>query len=123
TYDPNTKSGSDTSGKKVKGTIHWVSAQHAINAEARLYERLFLVDDPANDERDFRELINPNSVEILKECKLEPSLQGSKCCEKFQFERLGYFCVDNVNSNENNLVFNRSVTLKDTWAKIEKKTE
>ncbi|MBN2571772.1 MAG: glutamine--tRNA ligase/YqeY domain fusion protein [Ignavibacteriales bacterium] len=122
TYDPDTKSGSDKTGKKVKATIHWVSAQHSITAEVRLYDRLFTIEDPASDEKDFRELVNNSSVEILKDCRIEPSLSQAKNGEKFQFERLGYFCVDSIDSKENNLVFNRAVTLKDTWVKIENKS-
>jgi glutaminyl-tRNA synthetase len=119
TYYPETKSGSDKSGKKVKGTIHWVSAANAINAEVRLYDRLFTVEDPIGDkEKDFKEFINPNSLEILKGCMLEKSLESAKPGDKFQFERQGYFCVDSSDSKPGNLVFNRTVPLRDTWAKI-----
>lgn len=117
TYDPETKSGSSQSGRKVKGTIHWVSAEHAVNAEVRLYDRLFNVEDPNGD--NWKECINPHSVEILRECKVEPSLASAKPQDRFQFERLGYFCVDS-DSTMSALVFNRAVTLRDTWAKIEK---
>jgi glutaminyl-tRNA synthetase len=121
TYDPATKSGSGTSDKKVKGTIHWVSAVDAIEAEVRLYDRLFLVEDPSYEkEKDFMELINPNSLEILDTCKMEKSLLNSKPGDKFQFERLGYFCVDTVDTKEGKFVFNRTVPLRDTWAKISK---
>lgn len=121
TYDVDTKSGSGTSEKKVKGTIHWVSANHAIDAEIRLYDRLFNVSSPDSDkEVDFIEHLNPNSLEVLKNSKLEPFLKNVKSGERFQFERLGYFCVDNKDSKPDNLVFNRTVTLKDSWAKIEK---
>ncbi|HAS42920.1 MAG TPA: glutamine--tRNA ligase [Microscillaceae bacterium] len=121
TYDPNSKSGEDTSGKKVKGVLHWVSAQHAINAEVRLYDRLFSVEEPSGqakkEEKDFKDFINPTSLEILSDCKLEPSLQSAKQGERFQFQRLGYFCVDTHYTTEDKLVFNRTVSLKDSWAK------
>ncbi|MFZ1291663.1 MAG: glutamine--tRNA ligase/YqeY domain fusion protein [Melioribacteraceae bacterium] len=118
TYDADTKSGSGKSEKKVKGTIHWVSVPHSINAEVRLYDRLFSVEFPEEDkEKDFVEFLNPNSLTILKNCKLEPSLKTAKIGENYQFERNGYFCLDKESTNEN-LVFNRTVTLKDTWSKI-----
>ncbi len=117
TYDPDTKSGSPASQRKVKGTIHWVSAQHAVEAEARVYDRLFNVPDPSGEK--WKESINPNSLEVVKGCKLEPGLASAKPQDRFQFERLGYYCVDD-DSTEGNLVFNRTVTLRDTWAKIEK---
>jgi glutaminyl-tRNA synthetase len=121
TYDPETKSGTGKSQKKVKGTIHWVSAKHSFNAEVRLYDRLFTVEDPAGDkEKDYREFINDISLEIIKNAKLEPFLKNSKPGDKIQFERQGYFCVDTKLSTNENLVFNRTVTLRDTWAKIEK---
>lgn len=124
TYDPETKSGHDTSGKKVKATIHWVSAEHAVNAEVRLYDRLFSYEDPAGaKEKDFMEYLNPSSLEILNDCKLEPYLKDAKKGDKFQFERLGYFCVDTKYSTDEKLVFNRTVTLRDTWAKIQKNNE
>jgi glutaminyl-tRNA synthetase len=120
-YYPDTKSGSDNSGKKVKGTIHWVSAKHAINAEVRLYDRLFTVENPDGDkEKDFLEFLNPKSLEVLNNCKLEPGLSNAKAGDKFQFERQGYFCVDSKDSKPGNIVFNRTVSLKDSWAKIEK---
>ncbi len=118
TYDPQTRSGSDQSRKKVKGTIHWVSAQHALNVEVRLYDRLFTVEDPGGD--NWRDLINAHSLDIVRQCKAEPSLANAKAEDRFQFERLGYFCVDS-DSTAGNLVFNRTVTLRDTWAKIEKR--
>jgi glutaminyl-tRNA synthetase len=122
TYDPETKSGSDKSGKKVKGTIHWVSSKFSFDAEVRLYDRLFSAEDPlGNKEKDFKEFINPGSLEIINNAKLEPSLKSAKPGERYQFERLGYFCVDTKNSHDNKLVFNRTVTLRDTWAKISKK--
>jgi len=120
TYFPDTKSGSGTSSKKAKGTIHWVSVKDAFNAEVRLYDRLFSVADPEGEEgKDFKEFINPNSLEILSNCKLELSLKNAAPGEKFQFERLGYFCVDTKHSKQGSPVFNRIVTLRDSWAKIE----
>ncbi len=120
TYFPDTKSGSGTSQKKAKGTIHWVSVNHAINSEVRLYDRLFSVEDPEGQEgKEFTEFLNPNSLEILNDCKLEPSLINSRQGEKFQFERLGYFCVDSKYSKNDSPVFNRIVTLRDSWSKIE----
>jgi glutaminyl-tRNA synthetase len=120
TYDPATRSGEHTSEKKVKGTLHWVSAQHAIDAEVRLYDRLFDHEDPAGQkDEDYRKFINPDSLKILNGCKLEPSLKSAKPLDKFQFQRLGYFCVD-YDSTENHLIFNRTVSLKDTWAKMKK---
>jgi glutaminyl-tRNA synthetase len=118
TYDPATRSGMPDSTRKVKGTIHWVSALHAIDAEVRLYDRLFSVEDPGGD--DWKAHLNPNSIEVVRDCKVEPGLAGSKPQDRFQFERLGYFCVDR-DSSAGKLVFNRSVTLRDTWAKISKK--
>jgi glutaminyl-tRNA synthetase len=120
TYDQDTKSGSGNT-RSVKGTIHWVSAAHAVNAEIRLYDRLFVSQDPAGDkEQDFKDLINPHSLEILNNCMIEPGLTSSKPGDKFQFERQGYFCVDSLSTNKL-LVFNRTVPLRDSWAKIEKK--
>jgi glutaminyl-tRNA synthetase len=120
TYDPLTRSGGHTSEKKVRGTLHWVSAQHAVEAEIRLYDRLFNHEDPAGQkDDDYRKFLNPSSLKILNGCKLEPSLRHVKPLDKFQFQRLGYFCVD-YDSTESRLVFNRTVSLKDTWAKINK---
>jgi glutaminyl-tRNA synthetase len=120
TYDPETKSGTGST-RSVKGTIHWVSARHAIKAEARIYDRFFLTEDPLGDkEKDFKDLINPNSLEILSNCQIEPSLANVKAGGKFQFERQGYFCVDLL-STEKLIIFNRTVPLRDSWAKIEKK--
>ena len=119
TYFPNTKSGSGTSTKKTKGTIHWVSASRFFETEVRLYDRLFSVEDPESEEgKDFTELLNPNSLQILNNCKLENSLKSASPGEKFQFERTGYFCVDTKYSKEGSPVFNRIVTLRDSWAKI-----
>jgi glutaminyl-tRNA synthetase len=120
TYDPETRSGGNTSDKKVKGTLHWVSAKHAVDAEVRLYDRLFNHEDPSGQkEDDYRQFLNPDSLKVLTGCKLEPSLKSAKPLEKFQFQRLGYFCVD-YDSKESALVFNRTVQLKDTWSKINK---
>ncbi len=118
TYDPETRSGTGTSSKKVKGTIHWVSADNAIEAEVRLYDRLFTVEAPdADKEKDFVEFMNPNSLEVLPSALIEPSLKNSKPGDRFQFERHGYFCVDTKFSTDEKLVFNRTVTLKDSWGK------
>jgi glutaminyl-tRNA synthetase len=116
-YDPETRSGSPQSTRKVKGTIHWVSAPHAIDAETRLYDRLFLEEYP--DGEKWKECINPNSLEVLKSCKIEPGLASAAPQDRFQFERLGYFCVDS-DSTKGAIVFNRAVTLRDTWEKINK---
>ncbi|MEG8945497.1 glutamine--tRNA ligase/YqeY domain fusion protein [Rosettibacter firmus] len=121
TYDPETKSGTGTSNKKVKGVIHWVSAKHCFDAEVRLYDRLFNVENPGELD-NWLDYINPNSLEIIPNAKLEPFLQNAKPLDKFQFERLGYFCVDPKYSKDGKLVFNRTVTLKDTWAKIAAKS-
>lgn len=121
TYDLDTKSGTGKSQKKVKGTIHWVSAKHEINAEVRLYDRLFTVEEPGADkEKDYKEYLNPVSLEVLHNAKLEPFLKDSKPGDRVQFERQGYFCVDTKLTTKDKLVFNRTVTLRDTWAKIEK---
>ncbi|MCF8247119.1 MAG: glutamine--tRNA ligase/YqeY domain fusion protein [Saprospiraceae bacterium] len=116
TYFPESRSGSDTSGLKPKTTIHWVSAPHAIPAEVRLYDRLFTVEDPANDERDFLELINPDSLKVVTKAMLEPSLASGTPGDKYQFLRLGYFTVDTDSTTEK-LVINRTVTLRDAWSK------
>jgi len=120
TYDPETRSGNAPDGRKVKATIHWVSAVHAVDAEVRLYENLFLKEDPnaAEEGKTFLDNLNPNSLEVLPICKLEPSLAKAEAGDRFQFERLGYFCVDPDTTTER-LVFNRTVQLRDTWAKIE----
>ena len=121
TYDPDTKSGSNNSDKKVKGTIHWVSAKNSINAEIRLYDRLFNVENPEEDkDKDFIEHINPDSLKVISNSKLEKSLETALPGDKFQFERNGYFCVDIKDSKPDNLVFNRTVTLRDSWSKIAK---
>jgi glutaminyl-tRNA synthetase len=118
TYDPLTKSGSNTeeSNRKVKGTLHWVSVKHAVKAEVRAYDRLFLDETPdAHKDKDYMEFINPNSLEIIN-AFVEPSLQSAKIGERFQFQRLGYFNVDDDSTSEN-LVFNKTVGLRDSWAK------
>ncbi len=112
--DPDTKSGVGKSTKKVKGTIHWVSAKYNINAEVHLYDRLFTIENPGAEE-NWLDFINPSSIQIVKNAKLELSLQNAKVGENYQFERLGYFCVDSKYSKKENLVFNRTVTLKDSW--------
>lgn len=119
-YIPESKSGSDTSGINVKGTLHWVSVPHAVSAEVRLYDRLFKVEDPGNEEGDFKDYINPNSLEVISHVYAEPALLKSKFDERYQFIRKGYFTLDK-NSSEEKLVFNRTVTLKDAWAKEQKK--
>jgi glutaminyl-tRNA synthetase len=123
TYDPATRGGNNPpDGRKVKSTIHWVSAAHAIDAEVRIYENLFAKENPNETEegQDFTANLNPNSLEVLRDCKLEPSLANAAIESRYQFERLGYFCVD-PESKTGKLVFNRTVALKDTWAKIEKR--
>ncbi|RAJ92673.1 glutaminyl-tRNA synthetase [Larkinella arboricola] len=119
TYIPESRSGSDTSGINVKGTIHWVSVAHAVEAEVRLYDRLLTVEDPSAEEGDFKSFINPNSLEIVR-AYVEPTLKAAKTGDRFQFIRKGYFCID-PDSTDEKLVFNRTVTLKDTWAKEQKK--
>ncbi|MCK4338924.1 MAG: glutamine--tRNA ligase/YqeY domain fusion protein [Candidatus Cloacimonetes bacterium] len=119
TYDPASRGGSSPDGRKVKATLHWVSAAHSINAEVRLYDRLFTVNNPLGKEDDFKNYLNPKSLEILTHCKLEPGLKNAKPRNRYQFERLGYFCVD-PDSSDKMLVFNRTVTLRDTWARIQK---
>ena len=122
TYDPTTKSGSGVEGKKVKGTIHWVSAAHAVPAEVRLYDHLFNKPNPDDfaEGQDFTVNLNPNSLETLLACRLEPSLTNAAPGNRFQFERHGYFIADAKDSSTAHLVFNRTVTLRDSWAKIEK---
>jgi glutaminyl-tRNA synthetase len=120
-YDPETKSGSARSGRKVKATIHWVSAAHARAAEVRLYDHLFTKEDPeaVPEGRDWLANVNPNSLERLTSCRIEPYLGNAQPGDRYQFERLGYFCVDSKDLPAGKLVFNRSVTLRDTWAKME----
>ncbi len=121
TYDPATRGGESPDGRKVKSTLHWVSAEHALEAEVRLYDHLFNKEDPTDveDGTDFRNYLNPNSLEILTSCRVEPILAGAPPGSRYQFERLGYFCVDPDSSPEK-LVFNRVVSLRDAWSKIQK---
>ncbi len=120
TYDPETRSGSSSQEKKVKGTLHWVSSAHAADAEVRLYDRLFSHEDPSGQkDDDYRKFLNPDSLKVLKGCKVEPSLRNARPAERFQFQRLGYFCIDK-DSSPTGLIFNRTVQLKDTWAKVNK---
>ena len=119
TYDPETKGGSAPDGRKVKGTIHWVSAKHYLDAEVRLYDRLFSVPNPGRD-GDFKKDINTDSLQVLTHCKVEPSLKNTDPSVTVQFERKGYFCVDFVDSSPEHLIFNRTVPLRDSWKKIEK---
>ena len=123
TYDPDTKSGGPNANKKVKGTIHWVSAPHAVDAEVRLYDRLFSKEDPNDipEGKSFLDFINPDSLKVLTACKLEPMLAKAEPGSRYQFERVGYFCVDIKDAKPGTPVFNRTVTLKDTWAKIEQR--
>jgi len=124
TYDPATRGGNAPDGRRVKSTIHWVSAQHAIDAEVRLYDNLFTTENPddAPEGQDFTANLNPNSLEVVTGAKLEPSLAGAAPGSRYQFERLGYFSVDPDTTAEKP-VFNRTVALRDTWAKIEKKSK
>jgi glutaminyl-tRNA synthetase len=123
TYDPQTRSGNAPDGRKVKATIHWVSAEHAISAEVRLYENLFTKEDPNDvpEGQEFTANLNAKSLEVVTNAKLEPSLASAKPGDRYQFERLGYFCVD-LDSKPGALVFNRTVALRDTWSKIEKRS-
>jgi glutaminyl-tRNA synthetase len=122
TYDPASRGGNSPDGRKVKSTIHWVSAAHAVDAEVRIYENLFTKENPGDveDGQDFTANLNPQSLEVISSAKLEPSLANAAVGSRCQFERLGYFCVD-LDSKPGKLVFNRTVALKDTWAKVEKK--
>jgi glutaminyl-tRNA synthetase len=121
TYDPESRGGSTPDGRKVRGTLHWVSAAHALDAEVRLYDHLFNKRDPSDVEEgeDFKDGINPDSLETLRGCKVEPSLADAEPGSRFQFLRLGYFCMD-PDTTDNALVFNRTTTLRDTWARIER---
>jgi glutaminyl-tRNA synthetase len=123
TYDPATRGGYSEDRRKVRGTLHWVPASCSIKAEVRLYDRLFSEMNPAGakDGPDFTEYLNHDSLTTLTSCRVEPSLAGALPGSRYQFERLGYFCVDSIDSSDKNLVFNRTVTLRDSWAKIEKK--
>jgi glutaminyl-tRNA synthetase len=119
-YIPESRSGNDTSGINVKGTIHWVNVQSAVTAEVRLYDRLFRVENPSNEEGDFKEYINPDSLQVLPNVFIEPALAEAIPGEPYQFLRKGYFCLDE-NGSPDKLIFNRTVGLKDTWAKEVKK--
>jgi glutaminyl-tRNA synthetase len=122
TYDPDTKGGWSKDGRMVRGTLHWVSASQAIPAEVRLYDHLFSKQDPTDEEEggDWQAFLNSKSLEVLPSCQVEPSLAATKPGDRFQFLRKGYFCLDSGDSSADNLVFNRTATLRDTWAKIEK---
>jgi len=124
-YDPQTKGGNAPDGRKVKGTIHWVSAAESIEAEVRLYDRLFSVENPndVDEGQDFKAHLNSGSMVVLNGCRLEPFLKGAACGASYQFERKGYFCLDGKLSKEGKPVFNRTVSLKDTWAKIAQKNQ
>jgi glutaminyl-tRNA synthetase len=122
TYDPATRGGDAPDGRKVKATLHWVSAPHAATAEVRLYERLFQAEMPGTGDADFLTQLNPASLEILHDCQVEPALAGALPGTGFQFERLGYFCVD-PDAAPGHPVFNRTVTLKDTWARIKERAQ
>jgi glutaminyl-tRNA synthetase len=122
TYDPKTRGGDAPDGRKVRATLHWVSAPHSLPAKVRLYDHLFTTPNPSDDKDglDFKSYLNPGSLETLTTCRVEPSLSGAAPGSRYQFERLGYFCPDPLDSSDGALVFNRTVTLRDTWAKIEK---
>ncbi|MBU2631639.1 MAG: glutamine--tRNA ligase, partial [Proteobacteria bacterium] len=120
TYDPATKGGNAPDGRKVKGTIHWVNANDCMDATVRLYDRLFKDENPEQDKQDFIENLNPDSLETLTSCKLEKSLITAEPEAAFQFERLGYFCLDSKDATKDTPVFNRTVTLRDAWAKLQK---
>ena len=122
TYDPATKGGNPPDGRKVKGTIHWVAASHAVDAEVRLYDRLFTEENPdaAGEGKTFLDCLNPDALKVLDGCKLEPTLKSVKLGDPIQFERMGYFCLDKE-TTEGAMVFNRTITLRDTWAKLQKK--
>jgi glutaminyl-tRNA synthetase len=121
TYDPETRGGYAPDGRKVRGTIHWVSVAHAVQAEVRLYDHLFAKLNPEDVDEggDYKDALNPSSLETLTRCQVEPSLVGAEPGSRYQFERTGYFCVD-ADSNDGRLVVNRTVTLRDAWARIEK---
>lgn len=121
TYDPASRGGTAPDGRKVRGTIHWVAAAHAVPAELRLYDRLFTVEEPDSDkERHFMDFLNPDSLKVLNDCRLEPSLAQAQAEDRFQFERQGYFCLDSDSTTDEKgkLVFNRIVSLRDSWEKI-----
>jgi len=120
TYDPETRGGDAPDGRKVKVTLHWVSAEHSIPAEVKLYDRLFNVENPVGEKDDFKNYLNPNSLETLRSCRVEPGLANVRPGDRYQFERMGYFCVDLKDSSGEKLVFNRTVTLRDPWEKIQR---
>lgn len=121
TYDPETRGGNAPDGRKVKSTLHWVSARHARDAEVRLYEKLFTMEDPEEntDGKDFRSNLNPASLEVLTGCKIEAGLSAAKPFERFQFERMGYFCAD-PDGSPDRPIFNRTATLRDEWARVQR---
>ena len=125
TYDPDSKTGGSTAGRKIKGTLHWVSAQHAKKAEVRMYNHLFINENPANDQGHptLNSGLNTDSLEILRDCRIEPALEKAKPGDRFQFLRMGYFCADSKEFTPDSPVFNRAVTLRDTWAKITKQNK
>ncbi len=125
TYDPATRGGGAPDGRQVKATLHWVSAAHGVEAEVRLYDRLFAVEDPSDGEEGihFKDYLNPRSLEVLTGCRLEPSLKAAEPGSLYQFERMGYFCADSRDCRPGSLVFNRTATLRDTWAKIRQKIQ
>jgi glutaminyl-tRNA synthetase len=125
TYDPATRGGDASDGRKVKATLHWVSARHALPAEVRLYEHLFRVENPdeVKEGKDFTVNLNPQSLEVLADCRVEPGLKDARPLGRYQFERLGYFCCDPDSTTSSSLVFNRTATLRDTWARIQKKQQ
>jgi glutaminyl-tRNA synthetase len=122
TYDPQTKGGYAPDGRKVQGTIHWVSARNAVDAEVRVYDRLFTLENTAkvDEDKSFLDYLNPDSLQVIQHCKVEAGLANAKPGDKYQFERKGFFCVD-LDSTPEHLVFNQTVPLRDTWAKIAKK--
>jgi len=121
TYDPATRGGDAPDGRRVKATMHWVSAAHALDAEVRLYDHLFTMENPEDVEegQDFTANLNPDSLKVLPNCKVEPYLKNAKALDRFQFERIGYFCTD-ADTTEEKPVFNKTVGLRDTWAKVQK---
>ncbi|MFQ6061526.1 MAG: glutamate--tRNA ligase family protein, partial [Thermoplasmata archaeon] len=123
TVDPSTRGGDAPDGRRVRSTLHWVSAAHAVDAEVRLYDKLFTVPNPLGQKGvDFKEFVNPNSLRVLTSCKVEPALKSLKHFDRFQFERLGYFCID-PDTTEERLVINKTVGLKDPWAKIKRRLD
>ncbi|MFW5829031.1 MAG: glutamine--tRNA ligase, partial [Planctomycetota bacterium] len=124
TYDPATRGGDAPDGRKVKATLHWVSARHALDAEVRLYQSLFAAENPLDvpEDGDFIDNLNPDSLSVRRGCKVEPHLAGTQALDRWQFERLGYFCTDRE-SSATTLVFNRTITLKDAWAKVQKRQQ